>query len=491
VEVAKAKSQGAVEANLCSILSGKMTGWKDLDEKIELFKNAYDFRVCRKPNEDPVLLSVKDNTATIVGKGDVARALSDFVEMCMIKKMPSAFVKFSEFEKVVKRWSYGDAMLDLPKCIGFKSDPELVMNRLSFDPKFEFDYKEFCPTFFKLIENIDKKQIKIDVEVADDKQKTKISNSDALCMRIGSIYDLRADRKQAIWCYGEKDSGKSQIAWLVAELAGRANAAQLDGNWDKDGYGKAALIGKRVAVVGEAPSKFLRSDDFKSLTGDSIHMIREKYKGGYSAKINCLFFFSSNEEPKVPHDTALIERIITCHMSPPDAKDRIPEFEMRALLSAELPYIAGYCIERYNSIPVGTRIPCDKTDLLAVIDNYEGEYLDFLDHLFVFQEGAMMDAMDFQHEITHPGGSFDPWQFKKSTEVAKLKRIMQKRHKVVIKRVIKKLHLVSAVDCISSKPEKEPKITVYFGVRSRKDDEKKYKISVDKPGTVLPFGDKP
>lgn len=423
--------KGQVEASLCNMLSGI----PDAHLRKLVGKFPHVFRVVRPPSGAPIILKIENNAAKILHEDYVAGYLREFVSYLGGKAL--AFnIPYSDCRAVIKSWSHQQADLeDLPKPVAFKSDPALCMTRLDFDPIDTDNIELTAPMFASILSRVR-------------------TNRLALCQRIGSIYDFNADRKQAVWISGPGDAGKSQIEWLLQVLSG-GSFGILQG-FDKP-FWKAAIVGKRVGLVHEAPAKFLRSDDFKSLTGDETHAVNDKFEKAVVVKLSALIFFSSNQEPEIPHDDALIARIIDCRMDPVPPGDRIEEPFLRAKLIEELPYIAGYCLAAYRRLGNHGRIPCEQAELQDTIGRYEADYLDLLEHHFIADPAAFVTRSRMREIVEERFGK-DP------------------RHQQHVKRVLKnRLFCVEKKHSFqTSKSSAEKRLYVYFGIRERTEDEQQF-----------------
>jgi len=315
----------------------------------------------------PLILrhDLETNTVEIISK---ELMVSQLVTWAGYLPLRARKYQFSEtaMGSIVNTWMYTANDFDeLPKPVGFKSDPDTVFKRLDFDVLPNVGHKGLtknAPTFALMLENT--------------------TNADALCQRIGSVFDLHADRKQAVWCWGEKDGGKSMLSWLVGEISG-GDFAALSPEDLGTSFWKATLLGKRLLFINEAASKFVRGHAFKSLTGDLDHNINEKGRKMTRHPLNIITFLFSNEPPKMKQDKALNERIIECKMeSIPQDKLR-GEYEVKRALLKELPYIVSYCVSLYNQIDRGGRIPVDMSGMQEIVDDYESEYLDFIHRYFI------------------------------------------------------------------------------------------------------------
>lgn len=354
-------SPAIVQKTLVNILRGIPDA--EMEKSAGAFRHK--FLIMRaNPMSGSIPIGIEDNTAHVLLPNYVAGVLCDYVSGFYGALAPYN-VTFDLCHAAVKRWlsTYVD-LIELPKPVAFLSDTEMAMARMPFDPKGIGDgaLASKAPVFAGML--------------------SRVTNKKAFCQRIGSIFDAKADRKQVIWMCGPTDCGKSQFAWLIGQIAGGSYG--IIGTTDlAKPYWKALLLGKRVALVQEAAAKFIRSDEFKAITGDDEHTVEQKNMPVFQAKLPVLMFFFSNKEPEVPHDDALMERIIDCRVSAVPKDEIIPEADFRAMLTAEMPYITGYCLDQYLELKSGSRFLCDNDSLTETVDAFQAEYLDFLEHNFV------------------------------------------------------------------------------------------------------------
>lgn len=438
---------GVIEANLCALLSGK----PDPTFKRKAGAFPHKILVMRSDNASaPVALQVVDNTAEIVATDFVAGLLREYVSY-LSGALASYNVPFRRCRAIVESWMQQTIHLhEIPKAVAFKSDPELCMARLPFDPiiPVEGALKSYAPVFAGMLERV----------------KT---NADAFCMRIGSLYDMHADRKQAVWMSGPPDCGKSQFAWMIEVLAGGSVGYLGRGELEKS-YWKAQLVGKRVGIVHEAPARFIRGDAFKAITGDAKHSIDQKNEKIYIARIDALMFFFSNDTPEVPHDDALMRRIIDCRIDPVPADEQVPEVEFRDRLKAELPYIIGHCLHAYSKLPAGSRIPCKTDALVETIGQFESDYLDFLEHHFI---------VDPLPPAAVGGGDEGAFVLR-----SRLRQLVEERfgnhitHQSICKRILKNRYFVEEKkkEFQTNAAEKVKRLYVYYGIRERTDEERQF-----------------
>ncbi len=331
-----------------------------------------------------VLKLLKDDVVKPHLEDYAAGALAEYLSFVSGEAKNYA-VTFKKCQNVVNRWrSQHFDMETLPSAVSFKSDKGYCLARHDFDPAdcTIDDLIEKAPTFAEML--------------------SRLANGDAFCMRVGSIFDPAADRKQAIWMWGPVDCGKSQFQWLVETLAGAA-CTTLSSDVLESQFWKEGLMGKRVAVVQEATAAFIRHEKFKALTGDSTHPVNRKNRAVVVAKLEPLLFFFSNDEPKVPRDEAIMRRIIDCRIDPVPKGVVVAEAELRGRLRAELPHIVGYCMARYGTLQPGSRLPCSQDELEQTVQRNEADYLDFIDHYFEQAAGCHVSRSIFREKMVEFG----------------------------------------------------------------------------------------
>ncbi len=450
---------GIIEAGLCDLLSGKPTA--EFQKYAPTF--PYDLRIVRSDaGGAPILLLVEKNTARLISEQEAAGLLRDFAKH-LSGALKDYNVVFWRCVGMVRAWTFQERHLsELPKAVAFKSDPELCMTRLPFDPTPVSSLPELAtaaPVFSALL--------------------ARVSNSDALCMRLGSLFDPSADRKQAVWMSGPQDSGKSDVAWLVEVLSGNSYGV-LSNTELQTPFWKSQLVGKRVGVVNEAATRFIRSDEFKAITGDDEHAINQKNQPIYNAKLLVLLFFFSNSPPEIPHDDALMLRIIDCRITAIPPEKQLQRHLIRASLTEELPHIAGYCLQLYRSLgDSGRRIPCERGDLTDTVDRYEATYIDFIESHFIADPDGYVLRREF-YEVMMTDG------IKRGEDQHHCKRVLFSRFSCTEVRQSFDTNKTTDQAVTSSPGEEEEegepgfvkkRVFVIRGIRMRQETEKQFRVT--------------
>lgn len=304
-----------------------------------------------------VILSVDSNRVCRVVEpdylaGELQRVIWRIGATMTVQDFPWKKWKLIQCRETIDTWIQTTQRTEKdPKSMAFLSDPEIAYQRLPFDPYMECntldDLNFFSPAQHSLL--------------------SRSSNQDAMAMAIGRIFDFKADRKQALWIWGPKDCGKSQLQWLLRYLTGEAylELSSMDLR-DEKRWWTGNAIGKRVVAVSEADgcAEFLRSPAFKSLTGESLFSANVKCKQFTTHQNDMLFFFFSNNQPLVGSEKEFSERLILSTMTPFEGP-KTPEVEFRKELIEGAPAFVGYCMNRWAT--VRHRIPCETAEMESII----------------------------------------------------------------------------------------------------------------------------
>lgn len=303
------------------------------------------------------------------------------------------------------RWVNKRILEKMPVQTRFKSEEGPCFTRLGYDPIKSEDLESEAPIFYGMLK--------------------RMSNSEAFVRKVGSFFDREGYRKQSIWLYGNTDGGKSAIQNLVQMMmGGTSNSVALTTESLRSPFFKEMLVGKSLWMVREADAKFLNTDEYKSLTGDEMHLINPKGRRMYSVTLHGHWVFSSNDKPAIRNEDALIERVIPCLCQPVPLSEQIDSVRLNRLLEEEIPYIAGYCIEKYSEHG-RKKIDFDKTELEEAIEEAEWEMQAMFDSHFAFDEtkdkGAATVTSSMLNAVINPGGHSNDQFSRKFREFLKRK----------------------------------------------------------------------
>ena len=272
----------------------------------------------------------------------------------------------------------GRQLKNWPEPCGFKHQEGFFFERLNFDPEAAAEPKDF-PFIQEML--------------------SRMTNSKAFCQRIGSMFDPKADRKQAVILYGPGDGGKTTIFNMLKSLVGERGYAPITEGISSDSFGLWTLIDKRLWIGEEIKPEFFRTNTFKRLTGGAPLLINPKGEKQFSAQLRGMLFANSNEAPAIPGDSGLLNRLILCRVDPIPKSDRLGEEEVDDLLQRELPFFVGYCMELYT----GGRIePEDGSELESAVEDYESPFQVVFDAYFEEDLTAVgKDARVMTSDVTH------------------------------------------------------------------------------------------
>lgn len=225
-----------------------------------------------------------------------------------------------------------------------------------------------------------------------DEMFSRITNAKALKAFIGSIFTPEADRQNYVWLYGQGQNGKSRLVNFLHAMTGPAFSSQQPPGKYGDKFWLSGFLGTRLAVFPDCDdADFVRSGQFKMLTGDDPARIEEKGKPIYTAKLNCRIMISSNDTPNITSQKSDVRRTIFCEMGPL-TQDFIPQKQYDDLLLAEASSFLRDCLDTYKELcPHHNPIPVEGQGLQDIIDANEEPFQIFLDKHFVVQKELLKD----------------------------------------------------------------------------------------------------
>ena len=278
---------------------------------------------------------------------------------------------------------------EYPVQTRLKSESGSCFVRLDYDPVKVDNLEEQAPLFSKML--------------------GRMTNSDAFVKKIGSLFDKKAYRKQSLWLYGPTDGGKSVIQSLIIRmLGGELNCVSMTPALMNSPFFKEILVNRGIWLVREAKSAFLNSDEYKSLTGDSFHIINPKGRRMYGVDLTGTMIFASNGSPEIRDEDALLRRVIPICCSAVPEEDRLDGDDLWEEFDKEIPYIAGYCIGKYSEVKGNGFIAFDDKALREGIDESNYEISAKFSQHFVFDD-KLIRPSNVQITATHLVKVIDPY----------------------------------------------------------------------------------
>jgi hypothetical protein len=293
------------------------------------------------------------------------------------------------------------------KAIAFKSDKTLTWNRLGFDPT-----PGDTPMF--------------------DEMMSRMSSPIEVMAWLGSLTDPKSDRSQFLWVHGSGSNGKSRLLAMLANVFGQAYSSQIPPERG-DKFWTAGLLRKRIVAFPDCSnSSFVKSDLFKSLTGDRLHKIEAKGQMPTNMNIDCKFIFMSNTLPEIVGEEAGIRRALVSDMATVTGKQIWPE-EYDRRLTAEVPGIFAKCLAKYRELcPEGGGVPVGhgmREHVQSIIEAGEEKWAELLYKNFVVtgdkrhsvRSGQIYDTVyQAGHRQDRLAGEFKRYLIKKGAILARV-----------------------------------------------------------------------
>jgi len=228
----------------------------------------------------------------------------------------------------------------------------------------------------------------------------RVSQPDALCAFIGSLFYPDADRQQYLFCFGAGQDSKGTMIRFLHNLLG-SSCQFIEAPERGDRFFNFKLVGKRVGIMADCDSpKFFGSAKFKTLTGGDPIYIEQKGKDGYTMNLQTKFIVASNAYPELSGEKSDIRRVIFVEFEGVPDSLRVAHFENMLLKDAES--IVKGCKAKYLSMcphhsPIDCEVPQD------VIDECERHYLNILEENFLItgKSSDEISAADVQRCLSH------------------------------------------------------------------------------------------
>ena len=295
----------------------------DLSRIIKLDRVNRTVREIERENLKDEINNVFRRFASADGGVRAWYCLSDSQIKALANKLSYSGRKVRDCQELNGQW---------PKTTGFLSDPDYVFNRLPFDPSPGAVTALDFPTI--------------------NKNLGHMTNSLAFCQRIGSIFDLDANRKKIVMLLGESNGGKSALLDLITYVAGGPDCVATVNLGTFAQFGMATLLDKRAWIGNEINPKFFINDKFKTIAdpGPSLVGIERKGQGIFNSYVNGLMFCSANPKkmPRLEDDSGLRSRLIFCEISPIEETERIDPGVLKNKFHTELPFFIKHCLDVYS-----------------------------------------------------------------------------------------------------------------------------------------------
>lgn len=305
-----------------------------------------------------------------------------------------------EAGKAMRFWKALAHPMPEPPAVRWLDDPGLCFRRLPWIFQ-EGGGPKDCPTFAELF--------------------SRISNGPALRDWIGSLFDPSVRPQQYVWLYGQGGNGKGSLARFLHKVLGRVVVNKNPPPPNCEARWAAGIIGARLVVFPDCNhASFPASGFFKTLTGGDPIDIDPKFEKPFTAELNAMFMFLSNERPKLSSQKADMRRAIFCDFAD-TGRPEDPHYEQK--LWAEGGAFLSYCIESYRTgYPNGGVIRADMTDLEEYVGVVEEPYEVFFEQHFALEPHSSVSPQQMQEALCD--------RFKSSREHGEFLKWMERRHGV-------------------------------------------------------------
>lgn len=221
-------------------------------------------------------------------------------------------------------------------------------------------------------------------------------------------YWLTASTKaeKAVYYYGSGANGKSVLASLVTELAGKENVSSVPLSKFNDQFGLESLIGKsiNISAENELGSKAFSTENFKAIvSGDNI-TINIKYRAAISYRPFSRLVFLVNNLPDSSDVTEGYFRKLIIIPFPRTFKKEERNVDLKDELLEELSGILNWALIGLNRL----RDNNYQFSSCKAIDEIQRAYYDeqnpvreFYDAHVVIEKGARTKQSDFFYMYTH------------------------------------------------------------------------------------------
>ena len=322
---------------------------------------------------------------------DVSEFDSDIIRYCASEPKLDKFLARKNFPAEVKQYwqtftqnRLHDSQI---KSIAFKNDASYAWCKPDFDT---VDYHE----------NI-LQQAGAWVEIL-----SRMSDPDAFCLFMGSIFVAESDRQQYLWLIGDGGDGKSSILSVLFKVLGDSFSAQ-DSSTERSRFWTSTLIGKRLIAYDDNNNHSLTlSGLFKTLTGSGRVGIEYKGGGFGNAQLTGKLFICSNKKPQIINTHADKRRIIFISIEQPKGK-KLPTAIYEKNLLDEFPFFLAHCLKMYQTKCPQHEAIVAKTDMLDKLADENEEYFDYLAHrMFKFGRHLSCTAREFNQALAQENIKF-------------------------------------------------------------------------------------
>lgn len=347
-----------------SLISGGTLGGTIFPERIFPFEFYAEES---NEGERRLLRNLGDGVMTYVSETMLVNALLFFSSKLPEKEFKSYLLDADKAKKVAKYW--------LGSQSPFKQNIYPVLQKSTAG---------YC------FHRLDFNKQKEDTEIFDYLCGSLDSNKEAFLAYLGALFDPNAKLQQFLWLSGTGGNGKGALLRLIARIFAQSYVSVTTENRHIDKYWQSSLVGKRVAVCGDTKNlDFVNSSIFMQVTGGDYVTVRPMYEKAYTTKLDTMFIFAANADPRTTSEDSAQRRAIICTLDK-GKYQHFDDFEER--LWSERAGIVYKCVEAWNSIKHKKNIPVDTKKLEDLADQNEEEWEYLTNRYFEVDPQAEIDA---------------------------------------------------------------------------------------------------
>jgi len=336
---------------------------------------AKNFVCIERDNKRIAYIKNDDDVLRLSSLQEVADCIQQFCQNGRLADNESYALLPKDCMECAKLWLSTAPIIDehFIKMVRFKDEPGYCFRRLPwvFDPNLE------TPTFDELM--------------------GRISNSDALKLWIGALFEPKAYRQQYVYLYGPGKSGKGSLGYFLFKALDTA-AQLLDTNI---GYAHwtTGILDKRFGFFDDVDFQIVGWGKFRALTGGPKMSVNIKYGHQFTAQNNCMFLFTSNNEPEFSGEDEDMRRVILCKSQKPTDKSH-SEYSYEKALWDEGGAFLSQCIAQYQRA-YGENygaIECDNDRARQIARDLEWQFAYVAEHLHK-RPGQKTSSLDFRQGV--------------------------------------------------------------------------------------------
>lgn len=246
---------------------------------------------------------------------------------------------------------------------------------------------------------------------------SRLSDPDAFCGWIWSVFEPENDSRQYIWMYGDGVDGKSKAMEAIMDIMGNAATSISNSALKEPRFINATIFGKRLITYADCKnSKFGMTELVRNWTSGDAVPIEQKGLPAFSAKLKCKLWVSSNHKPEFTGQKADMSRVIYLTVSERSG-DADPSWPKR--LREQSAAFLHHCREVYKRVcPNGADIATNGTSKILRVEakeDFEERFAAIFEESFEENPVGCIPAGDFYRAMQRSGltgaeiGDFKAW----------------------------------------------------------------------------------